>query len=52
MRDFLGPLVLGVGRGGGQQKVDWTIMCKRELEGKIPMQKPTEIAEVVSQVGR
>lgn len=51
MRDFLEPLGFGGGRGG-QQKVDWTIMCKRELEEKIPMQKPTEIAEVVSQEGR
>lgn len=31
---------------------DWTIMCKKELDGRIPMQKHTEIAEVASQIGR
>jgi len=31
---------------------DWTIMCKTELDGRIPMQKHTKIAEVASQIGR
>jgi len=56
MRDFLCSLVWWKNKqkvmSGYYASRDWTIMCKTELDGRIPMQKHTKIAEVASQIGR